>query len=488
MKNILKILFLSIMVVSCEKDLDINTNPNTPIDVDKRFVLTAAQGSLATVLGGDLTNLGGFLAQYHTQAPSASQYLNIDTYNMQTDFANRSWQELYAGCLNDLSFVKQRSDEEGDTGSYLIATLLESYTFQVLTDLFGPVPYSQALLGSENINPAPDSGEEIYMGLISSINQALNKYNSSPVASTVGAQDAIYGAEMDDWIRFANTLKLKMYLRMAYTSQANSSAVLNLLAEDNFLASDAEFNVYSAAVEENKNHPFYDVQIDHLGDVNNVASASLLDFYTENSDPRIAAVYRTNSSGIFRSLDQGDRGSFAASLASAFSRPNIVPNTPVYLMTVAESNFLQAEALVRYSSGAGAKTKYDEGIINSFLTYGLTVTEAQSFIESGGAYEYVSTGVIETDIRQIMIQKWASLAYINNIEAFFELSRTKYPEIVPFGDEDYSIGNLIVSINSVLPGDQTPKTIFYPDNEVDRNSNLNQKQSLTEPIWWDQKQ
>ncbi|MFG6685607.1 SusD/RagB family nutrient-binding outer membrane lipoprotein [Mariniflexile sp. HNIBRBA6329] len=487
MKNIIRFLFLLIMITSCEEDLNINTNPNTPVGADKSFILTAAEGSLATIMGGYLTNVGGFLSQYHTQPPSASQYLDIDTYNMNADHANRMWNEIYAGCLNDLSYVKQVSDDENDTGSYLIATLLQSYTFQVLTDLFGSIPYSEALLGEQNISPKLDEGDVIYPALINSIDDALAKYNTNPVSSTVGTQDVIYSANMSDWVKFANTLKLKLYLRMAYTSQANPTAVNALLTANNFITSDAKFSVYSATQEEDKNNPFYDVQIDRLGDVNNIASASLLNFYTDNSDPRIDAVYRKNTSNLHRAIDQGDRGSFASLVAGAFSRPNIKPNTPVYLLTVSESNFLQAEALIRYASGVGADAKYNAGVLNSFLTYGLTAAQANTLTGTGGAYQYVPSANIETAIRQVMVQKWASLAYINNIEAFFELTRTKYPEIVTFGTQNYTIGNLIISKNSILPAGQTPKTLFYPTDEINRNKNVNQKDALTEKIWWDQK-
>lgn len=487
MKKIFKTVFLSLLIISCSSDLDINTDPNTPQDIDKGFALTAAEGSIATVLGGYLANVGGFFAQYHTQSPGASQYLDLDEYSINTDHANRAWDELYAGALNDLNFVKQRSDQEGDTGTFLIATLLESYTYQLLTDLFGAIPYSQAIQGVENLTPEPDSGEDVYMGILAAIDAALDKYESDPVASTVGLQDAIFEADIDNWIKFANTLKLKIYMRMAYTSQANSSAVLVLLNEDNFLTEDAAFNLYSDKQEANKNNPFYDVQIDRLGDINNIASNSLLEFYNENSDPRIESVYRPSSTGVYRGLDQGDRGSFSNTTASAYSRPNVLPDTPVYFMTVAESHFLRAEALIRYAGGTGAKAEYDAGIINSFLLYGLTEADAQSFITGGGAYEFMATGDVEEDIRQVMVQKWASLAYVNNIEAYFEVMRTKYPEIVTDGNQDYSEGNLIVSVISTLPGDATPTTLFYPDNEVDRNPNLSQKPSLLVPIWWDQK-
>ncbi len=483
-------MFVFMLVVSCEDDLDINTNPNVPQDVEKRYVLSAAEGSLATVLGGTLTNFGGFMAQYHTQSPSASQYLDIDTYNINTGFADRLWTELYAGCLNDLEYVLVNSDEEGDTGTYLIATLLRAYTYQVLTDLFGPVPYSETLQGNDNITPSTDSGEFIYEDLIATINSALNRYNNNPVESTVGVQDAIYGADMDNWIQFANTLKLKMYMRMSYTSMANPSAVTALINQDNFITQDAAFTAYDGEIdtpEQNKNNPFYDVQIDHLGDVNNVASNSLLQFYQENVDPRIEAVYRLNNGGVYRGLDQGNRGAVASEQASAFSRPNITPETPVYLLTVAESNFLQAEARIRYMGGTGAAAAYNEGVINSFLTYGLDPADAQALIDAGGAYEYVPSADVETAVRQVMVQKWAALAYVNTIEAFFEVRRTKYPETVALAGVDYAEGNHIPSVSSILSGLQTPNTIFYPDSEADRNPNITQKSSLLEKIWWDQK-
>ncbi|MEP3838770.1 MAG: SusD/RagB family nutrient-binding outer membrane lipoprotein [Algibacter sp.] len=487
MKNILRLLFFFLLFTSCEEHLNINDNPNTPVNVDKSFVLTAAQGSLATGMGGQLANLGGFLAQYHTQPPSASQYLSLDTYNMNIDFSDRLWNELWAGCLNDLKFVLEKSDEEGDTGSFLIASALRVYTFQVLTDLYGDIPYSEALLGDQNITPNPDLGSDIYSGLIGEIDAALSKYTNNPIPSNVGAQDAIYNAEMEEWVKFANTLKLKLYIRMAYTSQANASAVNALLAADNFISTDAKFALYEDA--ENKANPFYDVQIDRLGDVNNIASNSLLQFLRTNSDPRDAAIYRLNDDtpGIFRGIDQGDRDTYASEVASNFSRPNIIATTPVYLITVAESNFLQAEALIRYSGGSGAKDKYDAGVLNSFLTYGLDPSLAMALTDPGGTYEYVASPDIETALRQVIIQKWVSLANVNNIEGFFETNRTQYPETVTLGNQDYSIGNFVVSVGSVLTGNQTPNTLFYPDTETSKNPNITQKTSLTEKVWWDQK-
>jgi len=485
MKNIFKCLLLALALNSCSDRLDTTVNPNTPNDVDKKYMLTAAEGSLATVSGGALGNLGGFLAQYHTQSPSASQYLDIDTYNMNTDFANRLWTELYAGCLNDLQYVKSQSLLDGETGSTLIATALEAYTFQVLTDLFGDIPYSESFQAPENITPVVDSQRDIYLNLITQLNDALTLYTNTPIDTSMGSNDVIYAGEMSDWVKFSNTLLLKLHLRLAYTPDANPTAVQTLLANDNFLANDAAFTAYSGGA--NEGNPFWDVQIDHLGDVNNVGSSSLIQFYTLNGDPRLAKTYRQSDASIFRPLAQGNRGAFPSETALDFARPNVTSTTPTYLMTVAESNFLQAEALIRYSAGAGAGAKYNAGVMNSFITYDLDPTLATPLTNPAGAYEYVVNADIETALRQVIVQKWAALAYVNNIEAFIETNRTQFPEMVTLGTEDYSTGNLVVSVSSVLSGSETPNSLFYPDSEVTKNPNVTQKASITEKVWWDQK-
>src|SRR5690606_580909 len=151
-----------------------------PPNINKSIALSAAQGSITTILGGEWFVVGGMYAQYYTQAPSAGQYDAIEEYNINTDFANRTWTELYAGALNDLQFVQDRSMEEGDTGTYLIATALKAYTFQYLVDIFGDVPYTEALTGSNNVTPTPTPGSEIYLDLLATLDEALNNFENDP--------------------------------------------------------------------------------------------------------------------------------------------------------------------------------------------------------------------------------------------------------------------------------------------------------------------
>jgi hypothetical protein len=501
MKNIYKMAFLftAALMVSCADELDINTDPNVPEEITTGLALSSAEASLMTVVGGDFTNLGGFYAQYHTQAPSAAQYEIIDQYNINTAYANRPWAELYAGCLNDLKYVKTKAAEEDDAGTVLIATVLEAYTFQLLVDVFGDVPYTEALQGANNITPHVTPGNEIYADLLAKIDVALADYNENPNLPTIGSNDIIFikkgyddpnhgsdeevvTAAMENWVRFANSLKLKLYLRMAYTPQANPGAVAALLAENNFLTEDVSFANFGTSL--GQRNPFFEIQITFLGDVNNIASNSLLEFYNSNSDPRTQGVFRANATATYTGLPQGG-GLALDTQPSAYSRPKIIDQTPVYFMSVAESYFLQAEGLIRYAGGAGAQAKYDAGVQASFDLY--NVGSAAAFTGTGGVYEYVTGTDVEATVRQVIIQKWAALPYVNNIEAYIETTRTKFPEVVAEDDVNYAIGNRIPSRVSVLQGLTVPSILYYPTDELNRNPNISQHTSLTQKVWWDQK-
>ncbi len=492
MKNISTLLTLIFSIgvfTSCDGDLDVNTDPNSPANITPALALASSEASIIAMTGGEFANLGGFYAQYHTQSPSAGQYDAIDQYNLSTSFGDRAWVELYSGALNDLNYVLTEANkpENNNTGQNLIATLLQVYTYQVLVDVFGDVPYTEALGGVSNFNPKPTPGDEIYKDLLVKIDAAVAKYNANPVASGFGTQDVIYNGDAASWIKFANTLKLKIYLRMAYTSLANPAAVQALLAQNNFITADAAFAKFGTAVAQQ--NPFYAVNLrpsPGLGDINHIASNTLLQFYASHNDPRRTAVYRASNTGAYVGLDQGNGENFT-NTAVSYARPNVGTQTPVYLLTVAESNFLQAEALIRYSGQAGAKAKYDLGVASSFATYGVGAANAAPFTAAGGAYEFVAGLPTEQAIRQVIVQKWASLANVNNIEAYIETTRTKFPEVVTFGSQDYAKGNRIPSRTSILTGNAVPSILFYPQNEVDRNINITQRTSITQKVWWDQK-
>src|SRR5687767_2517850 len=136
---------------SCGKDfLDVNTDPNNPSSAPANLVLPAAVISTASAVGGDYAIIGGIWSQHWTQGNSSNQYKDTDAFSLQTvNFQNR-WTELYAGALNDYKYVRQQADATGDGNLNLMATVMEVYTYQVLTDLYGEIPFSEALQGATN--------------------------------------------------------------------------------------------------------------------------------------------------------------------------------------------------------------------------------------------------------------------------------------------------------------------------------------------------
>ena len=140
------------------------------------------------------------------------------------------------------------------------------------------------------MNPKFDNGADIYPVLLERIDEAMTRYqDADEIGMEPGDRDLIYGGDLDQWLSFGNTLKLKMYMRMSYTSMANPTAVQDLLTAGNFITADAAITQFGD--ESGKRNPFYDVQYDFLSGVNQRASKTLFGYLEDNEDPRLAAIY-----------------------------------------------------------------------------------------------------------------------------------------------------------------------------------------------------
>src|SRR5690606_2277399 len=142
--------------------------------------------------------------------------------------------------------------------------------------------------------------------------------------------------------------------------------------------------------------------------------------------------------------------------------------------------------------GAEEQALYEEGVAGSFALYSslvddetLAVADPAAF--TSGVYAFDPSADMETNLETIIVQKWAALANINNIEAWIETIRTGYPLITDEAAPPYELGRRIISLGSILPGDQIPMSLFYPSTEVQQNPNLNQKPDLLQDVWWNQR-
>src|SRR5450432_4473742 len=200
---------------ACQKQLDINQDPNNPStdQATPTLLFPAAEISAASAIGGELAIIGTLWSEYATQDVSSSQYRNFDSYNVTSTDLNVDYNQLYTGALNDVQLIIEKAKTAQDWNYNLMATVLKVYTYQVLVDLYDEVPYSDALQGSNNLQPAFNNGDSIYESLLNTLDSALNQDFTLSTNSTPGSEDYLFNGDMSQWKAFANTLKLKMYLR-----------------------------------------------------------------------------------------------------------------------------------------------------------------------------------------------------------------------------------------------------------------------------------
>jgi Starch-binding associating with outer membrane len=479
---------------ACKKQLNINQNPNFPTLSDGTPAQVFPVAVLATIAstGGNLAIVGGMWSQFFTQATLSQQYTDVDSYNLPNadGFVQDPWGQIFVDGLKNYQYVIDQAASQQDWNSYLMGTVMKAYAAEVLVDIYGSMPFTQALQGAAQLNPKFDSASAIYDSLITEIDTALGKDFTANTNTNMGSQDLVFGGTMANWIAFANTLKLKMYLRMVNVNpgaaQAGVTALLGSGAT--FLGtSTGDASVTNFTNAPGLDNPLYEQNIRQLNTPVNIrASVTMVSWLNENSDPRINYYYTPSSGNPVIGIDQGN---FRAvnptySLAAVFTE---TPTDPVELISMAESYFLQAEADIRYNGGANAQALYNQGVTAAF---NYTGNSAASFIAPGGAYAWgaeMENGSALSPLAQVIRQKWAASVYgCHGIESYFDFNRTGLPLQSPVysTDPSYVPGQLVVVANSVLPAGQMPKRLIYPYNEVSRNTNAPATVPETTPVWW----
>jgi hypothetical protein len=517
-------------VGACKKQLDINQNPNIASNVTPALLLPTAQVELASGLGVTMNNTGSFWVQYWTQNPSASQYRTLEQYQPVNSDFDRTWTTLYSGALTDLRKMNQQATRLNLKQYQAISMILTAYTFHIITDGWGDIPYSEALKGLTEegaiLNPKYDAQQNVYDSIIN-LTQAGMALISPSDANHPGKDDLIYNGDMGKWRRFANTLLLKMYLRMSYVNpgkaQAGVAAVYNNGIGFIGRGEDAQINFSSSSGNQN---PLAQ-EVRRLGQ-NQVASATSADSLNSNNDPRRTSFYATtgNVIGLPQGATIGQPGvtySVPGPVTGANAAGATTPaglsssSAPVILLASYESLFLQAEAVARnWDGGASADndaTLFEAAIIENFRIYatdvagevlrdsfpGQPISSTTTFIQTpeyaavqyfgrdtltgfiegdsvskvAGSYWgiYPATGTFEQRLRHIITQKWFSMNGTQGFEAWTEWRRTGYPNF------------LVRSQRAQVSG--FPVRFIYPDVEFSRNAKFPGQRLVTDRVWWD---
>ena len=454
-----------VMTTGCSDSyFNINDDPNNPVSVGNEFVLTGGLAGSAYVIGGYYQAVGGFWSQHYAQSTGASQWSTWEEFSINEGDFDTQFRTMYAGALEDLQVVRDRSIASSDWSYYLSSTIMQSYDFGILSDFYGQIPFSEALVGVAKITPKYEDGKDVVDSLIRRIDFALSKDLTASTVSNIGNADLIFQGDMDKWTRFGNTLKLKLFLRYVnIDANKYKSQVQALLTANKFLNVSATMTAFKN--EQNNRNPFYETFLDRLNG-NIVASKTLLDFFQNNGDARLNSIYSPKlvkpvaQVGLGQGRYKADSQLYAT--IQNLSTPNFPPLAPVYFFTLPEVDFLIAEAEFRYGSAANAQVDYVNGIQDSYALQGATLQPA--LYASGGPYAY-------NGLQSIITQKWIAAANHNAAESFFDFNRTGYP--------NFFVQSAVSSI-----GSKFPQRLLFPISERTSNPNTPPRQSIDVKSWY----
>jgi hypothetical protein len=376
---------------------------------------------------------------------------------LESDLDTRQFSTLYSGPLYDFEYLRKNTASTANWSYYAIATLMQAYTFEVLDDLYDQIPFTEALKGTTVMQPHYDLGTVVYDSLLARIDNAMSYDFTASTSVKPGTADIVFNGDMAKWQKFANTLKLKMYLRYVNGTDPNKykTQIVALLAQNNFLTTDATFAAFRPDL--TGYNPFYNTFIDHLGG-NVVANKTLTDFLTTNSDPRLAKLFAASKTGAtYTGLATGNAIKNSGNSDKNYATPIIGNISPVYFFSKEETLFLISEAQERYTNSADAQATFNAAVSASLVSLGL----------AANAITYPYNG-----IQSIIEQKWVAATNKHALESFFDYNRTGYPNF------------FTESVTSIMQPGQRPKRLFYPTSEHQTNANTPAKVALNVKVWW----
>jgi hypothetical protein len=426
----------ALLFVSACDLTDMNENPNEPLTVTPTNLLTRGQHLIAanTYAVDALGWFGNIYSQYWTQ----NQYTAEDRFDFpyaRSGSVSGMWNTWYVAMNNLEEIIRLYEDEPGRYDAFghpgnmeAIALIMQAYTFQLITDIWGAAPFSEALQGTANPAPSYDSQQEIYVGILDKLTRANSLINVGAPGPTPGSADLVYGGDMARWKKFANSLKLRVAIRIADVMPSESQqAIEQALAAGVFtsIADRAESRFSASPPYRNPIFNNYDAGRDDWA-----VTSTLVDYMRELGDPRLPSFADpSDRDGTIVGFDYGQENGAAQAQYSvgAFSRPaaNVrQANTPGVLMRYDEVLFIQAEAAQRWGIGGSAAGLYEQAIRASMADWGVTDQAAINAFVANVPYNAANWR------QSIGRQKWVAL-YNQGTQGWSEWRRLDFGLLRP---------------------------------------------------------
>jgi len=488
--------------VSCTKNFeDFNTDEKNPTVVDGEFLFSNAQKELVDQISSTNVNLNiwKLVSQYWTETTYTDE-ANYDVVNRTIpDNIFDVYYRLVLKPLNESkTLISTRDLFAGETeaqrsNKLLIIDLMEVYTYHNLVNIFGDVPYTDAL-DVENISPVYDDALTIYKDLITRINADFTGLDASN--GSFGSADLIYGGDVAAWKLFANSLKLKIAINLADVDFNYSKTNVEAAVTDGVFTSGADNALFNYQGSTPNTNPLYEDLI-LSGRKDFVLTNTLVDKLNDLKDPRLNyylqgtidfkylytnpdgskkdttitdvsrwlfyadstvykevpfTIYADDSLNLPSTYLGGDYGYSSAYSSFSHIHDNIqVASFPGILLTYSEIEFYIAEAAARTMSvGQGAQEAYDNAVTASVLYWGGTASEATDYLTGKGDYLLFGTWQ-----EAIGTQAWISF-YTRGLVAYNEYRRLDFPVMNEAPD--------------AATGGPVPTRFTYPINEQTLNA------------------
>lgn len=459
----------------CDQGLtELNENPNQPEVAAAEYLFTNAVEAAVGRATGELLNmdLTGLFVQHYAE----SRFSEQDRYEISDGNSQTHWTGFYAGPLQDFSEVVAKGQAESRPNVQALGMIMRAWTFQVVTDIWGDVGYSEALRIRQ-----PDAGNDVaydpqsavYAGMQAELREAAALLNPSQPA--MGAADLIYGGNVERWRRFANSLRLRMAMRLSDVAPGPAAAEFADALADGVMTSNADNAVLWYLANGTNGHPIYEYE--NIPRIDHAISSTLVDSLKSLNDPRLRFYAKPTSAGTYRGELPGDTRDQPLNSISRIGEWFARADAPSYIMTYAEVLFLQAEAVHRGWITGDAAALY-QAAIRAHLTQFNIANDAFNDIPADSINAYLAQPKVQyAGLQSIALQKWIAL-YGNGPEAFAEWRRLDSPVLVPGRD--------------ALNERRIPVRLPYPVSEQSLNGdNLAAAvsrqggASLNHRVWWD---
>jgi hypothetical protein len=522
MQRVTYAILFSLLLCGCTSGFEsMNTNPNaattTMMQADNlltgSFFVQMEKNVFVVGEGYDgdyqiIQNLAGDV--YSGQFGSCGLWYsnqNNTTYKLISSWYNDEFNRAYTNIMTPWYSIKEVAQDESPQ-TVALATIVKVAAMDRCTDMYGPIPYKN--FGNGSLQSSYDSQKDVYYAFFDELNDAITTltdfHTKNSDATILADYDFIYSGNVASWIKFANSLKLRLAMRLAYVdpTKAQEEAESAVSQSIGVMTSASDVAELQHTTSMSYNHPIYKI----CYSFDETRMGAMMDSYLNGyKDPRISAYFVAASDGVYRGIRNGINITTKATYSEGpFSKINFTASTPMVWMQPAEVYFLRAEGALRgWNMGGTAQSFYETGIKTSFTYWGVSgvdtyIADATSVPaaytdpqNSGNNASALSMRTIKWDdaatteqkLERIIIQKWIAI-FPDGQEAWSEYRRTGYPKMFPVV-VNYSGGT--ISTDTQIRRLPFPSTEYTSNaTEVAKAVNLlGGSDNGGTKLWWDKK-